>query len=91
MTNWIKDPDAVLDYEVDWSQWLQTGETITVSLWTVTPSGTLTASSESSTPTSATVWLSGGSVGVNYRVTNQITTSDGRTDDRSLPILVTPR
>jgi hypothetical protein len=27
---WIKDPDAVLDYTVDWSAWLESGDTIEV-------------------------------------------------------------
>ena len=91
MTAWTKDPAARLDYGADWTAWLQAGETITVSTWIVTPADTLTASDESFTGGVTTVWLSGGNVGTNYRVTNQITTSDGRTDDRSLSIYVTPR
>lgn len=81
---WQKDPNAVLDWEVDWSQWLATGETITASTWTV-PTG-LTMQSNTFTPTAATVWLSGGTVGNDYVVTNQIATNAGRTDDRSITI-----
>lgn len=84
-SQWIKDPAAVLDYTIDWTAWLTEGETITASTWTV-PAG-LTEQSTSATPTAATVWLAGGTVGAGrYTVTNEITTSDGRTDERSIQI-----
>ena len=83
-----KDPDAVLDYTIDWSSWLG-DDTISASSWTV-PSG-LTKDSDSNTTTAATVWLSGGTEGVIYTVTNQITTAGGRTDERSIKILVVER
>jgi len=82
--HFLKDPDAVLDYQIDWSSWLDTGETISASAWTV-PTG-LTEDSDSNTTTTATVWLSGGTAGVTYSVTNQITTSDSRTEDRTITI-----
>ena len=78
-----KDPDAILDYTVDWSRWLET-DTILASQWTV-PTG-LTEGSATHTPTSATVWLSGGTAGQAYTVTNRITTHGGRTDERSIVI-----
>jgi len=34
MTTFIKDPDAVLDYSVDWSKWLA-GDQIQTSAWSV--------------------------------------------------------
>jgi hypothetical protein len=37
------------------------------------------------------VWLSGGTVGERYTVTTRITTSAGRTDDRSIEIWVRQR
>jgi hypothetical protein len=83
-----KDPNAILDYSVDWSRWLA-GDEITVSEWIV-PSG-LTKASETSTPTKATVWLAGGAAGQNYSVTNRITTTGGRTEDRSFTIRVEER
>lgn len=87
--SYVKDPDAVLDWEIDWSAWLDTGETIVTSTWIV-PDG-LTQDSDSSTGTTATVWLAGGTVGTRYTVTNRITTSAGRTDDRSIRISVQDR
>lgn len=87
--DWVKDPDAVLDWRWDWSQWLQSGEQIIDSEIVVSPG--LTLDSHSHTLASATAWLSGGSAGVPYLVTNRITTNQGRIDDRSITIRVTNR
>jgi len=89
MTTFIKDPDAVLDYSVDWSKWLA-GDQIQTSAWTVSDPG-LEAAEDSNTGTRATVWLSSGAVGQSYTVTNRITTSGGRTDERSFAIQVQDR
>lgn len=86
--SFTKDPDAVLDYKVDWSDWLDT-DTIVTSDWTV-PTG-LTLELETNTTTIATAWLSGGTVATSYNVTNEITTADGRTDDRTITIKVKER
>lgn len=84
-----KDPDAELDYSVDWSSWLASGEVISTSSWTVEDG--LTEASGSKTDSVATVWVSGGTVGQVYRLTNQIVTSSGRTDERSVWVLVRER
>jgi hypothetical protein len=89
MESLVKDPDAVLDFGRDWSPWLATGEQITTSTWIV-PDG-ITKDSESNDTTTATVWLSGGTAGETYEITNRITTNQGRTDDRTLRILVRER
>jgi len=83
----IKDPEAVLDYEVDWSTWLG-ADTISTSTWVV-PAG-LTEDSSSNTTTTATIVVSGGSVG-SYTATNRITTAAGLTDDRTITIQVRER
>ena len=83
-----KDPNAVLDYSVDWTRWLA-GDQIAASEWII-PSG-LTKMADSKTSTSATVWLSGGTAGQWYIVTNRITTAAGRTEDRSFTIRVEER
>ena len=89
MTTFIKDPDAVLDYSVDWSKWLA-GDQIQTSAWSVSDP-TLEAADDANTGTRTTVWLSGGTVNQSYTVTNRITTSEGRTDDRSFVIQVQDR
>lgn len=80
-----KDPQAVLDFFVDWQQegWLGT-DTIAVSTWSV-PAG-ITKESESLVAGRAIVWLSGGTAGTTYTVTNHITTTGGRQNDQSLYI-----
>lgn len=85
LSSLTKDPDSVLDYSVDWAKWLVEEDTIATSTWTV-PAG-LTKDSDSHTDTTATVWLSGGgAINTQYEITNRITTTQGRTEDKSFPI-----
>lgn len=75
----IKAPTDVLDYEWDWSVWLPTGDTISTFEFTVEEGLTLeTDPASSNTTTSATVWIGGGTAGIIYTVTCQITTAAGR-------------
>lgn len=73
-----KNVTEVLDYGLNWVDELE-GDTISVSTWTLigTTSG-LTISTDSHTPTTTTVWLSAGNVGV-WTLKNTITTAGGRT------------
>lgn len=87
-----KDPDAVLDYTIDWSDWLATGDTISTSSWSVESGSGLTNDSDEKTTTTTTIWLSGGTVADDYYdVINTIVTDDGRTDERTLKIRVQER
>ena len=92
---WIQDPQAVLDYKIDWAastngsgpaDWLASGETI--GTYSVSASTGLTVDSSSLTDddTSVTVWLSGGTVGKIYTVTCHIVTDASREDDRTITI-----
>ncbi len=81
----VKDPNAVLDYVLDWGAWL-VSDTISTSNWTV-PSG-ITKDSSTNTTTTATIWLSGGTAGEEYLLINRITTAAGRTEDRTIQITV---
>lgn len=85
----IKDPDAVLDYGFDWSDWLDS-DTISTSDWIISPAG-LTEDSASTTTTETTIWLSGGTIDVVYTVTNRIVTAGGRTEDRSFTLRMSER
>lgn len=87
----IKDPDAVLDYSIDWEAWLD-GDVITGSTWLIGGSGSdMSVDSDSNSNTATTVWLSGGAMGRSYDVTNRIVTSAGRTDDRTICVSVRQR
>ncbi len=87
--NFPKDPDAILDWEFDWSDWLQDGETISSYVVTV-PSG-LTLASHAESDGLVTAWCSGGTSGGSYVVACKIVTSEGRTDERSLRLEVEDR
>lgn len=83
-----KDPDAVLDYDIDWSTWLG-ADTIADVDWTADTG--ITIASDSFTTTIATVWLSGGTAGTTYNVTCHITTAGSREDDRTIQFYVLNR
>lgn len=80
-----KDPDAIKDYICDWAEWLN-GDTIATSTWTV-PVG-ITKVSDTHNNTEATIILSGGASGTTYTFVNRITTTGGRTDERSIQLKV---
>lgn len=81
-----KDPNAVLDYQISWGNWLGTSETIATSTWIVDTG--ITKDSDTNTDTTATIWLSGGEQNIDYTVTNRIVTNQNRTNDQSLTIKV---
>ncbi len=89
LQNPLKDPSAVLDYVFDWTEWLATVETITDH--TITADTGITADSSTEDAGKVTVWLSGGTAGINYKVACLITTSAGRTDERTIWIKVVDR
>lgn len=85
MTNvFPKDPNAVLDYQWDWSDWLATSETIVSAVITM-PAG-LTLDSQVNASTKVTAWFSGGTDGSGYRIVCHIVTNSvpARQDDRSI-------
>lgn len=93
MKTMIHDPDANLDYAYDWSDWLDTDETITD--YTVTPPAGITLGTGTKAPAEdagiVTVWLSGGTTGQIYDVVCHIVTSAGREDDRTIRLLINDR
>ena len=86
----IKDPDAVLDYSVDWLLWLA-GDEISSSEWLLEEGAVLEQVVASNTATKTTVWLRGGLAGTTYLVTNRIVTAGGRTDDRTISVKIEDR
>lgn len=85
----VKDPGAVLDYVFNWSSWLQSGETIVS--YTLNAETGLTKGLDSELSGKVVVWLLGGVVGETYKVSCEITTSLGRTDERTIEIDVQNR
>ena len=86
---YLKDPSAILDWAFDWTDWLAAAETITDH--TITADTGITVDSSTELDGKIIVWLSGGTAGINYKVACLITTSAGRTDERTIWIKVTNR
>jgi hypothetical protein len=80
-----KDPDEVLDYQLDWSGRLGS-DTIASSSWTV-PAG-ITKNSDTTTATVTTIWLSSGTLNSSYDLQNRVTTTGGRTMDQTVRIRI---
>jgi hypothetical protein len=86
----IKDPDAVLDYPLDWAPWL-TDIADTLANHTVTADAGLTMDSSSIVGTKVIAWLSGGTEAETYQVVYHIITTGGREDDRSIFVKIAER
>lgn len=88
MPTFKHDPQAVLDYLWDWAAWLN-GDTISSHSVSV-PTG-ITLASSAHTDTTVKAWLSGGTAGLDYKVTSHITTVAGRQDERTILIRAAER
>lgn len=85
-----KDPQDVLDYIVEWADWLDT-DTISSSAFTIADDADLTVDSSSINGTKTVVWLSGGTLGVTALVTNHIVTTAGREIDQTVRLRIRSR
>ncbi len=83
---WVKDPQDVEDYTLDWSLRLADGDFI-VSVSHVLPAS-LQLISENYTETITTVWIAGGLEGATYPVTAHVTTDKGRQHDRTFNLVM---
>lgn len=86
-----KDPSAVLDHGMDWSTWLDDGETIAGQPSVVASPAGLTISAVSQANGIVSWRVSGGTLGQDYIATCRITTSLGRIDERSVRYRVRDR
>ena len=77
-----KDPDAVLDYTWDFTDWLD-AITDTLASHTVTATD-VTVNSSSILGKTVVAWITGGAVGVRGAATARVVTAGGRTDDRTI-------
>ena len=90
--SFVKDPTSVLDFIFDWSQWLAAGETLTAASCAVRGNlPAITVDHVDRTATGVTAWLAGGTVGSTYFVSCAVSTNQGRTDERSIRIIVRDR
>ena len=94
MTLLLKDPEAVLDYAIDWgAQYLDQGDLLAESSWSVDPDepGGVSVVGSVFGDTISTVQASGGVPGRLYRLANRVVTYSGRTDERSIVLRVEKR
>lgn len=83
-----KDPDSIVSYSNDWTDWLD-GENLVTSVFSVA-SGTVTIQQQSNTTKIAKVVLVGGTAGETCIIHNRVTTAS-RTEDRSFRFTVKPK
>jgi len=90
-----KDPYAVLDYSLDWTNWMPSGEvisTITVTAQTISgDAAPLTIDSSTNTDYVVTAVISGGTAGNVYNVEYKIVTDNAKQDSRNFRIKVVER
>ena len=88
----IKDPDAVLDYPIDFTDWLA-DISDTIDTFTVLVTGGLVWNELISSHSNGlvTVWLSGGTAGSTATFTVRVSTAGGRTDDRTFFLKIVDR
>lgn len=89
----LKDPDAELDYAVDWGAEYLVGDSLAQSEWEVVPDevGGVTIVGSDFDLLVATVKAGGGIPGRLYRLTNSVVMASGLIDNRSITLRVEQR
>lgn len=83
-----KSPGDVLDYDIDYEQWLVEGDVI-VTASATTDAADLVVGDVEVIPPLVKVWLSGGIAGNSYTVTVTATTAEGRVKEVTFTLRVT--
>ena len=93
MSFYLKDPASRIDYAMDWAREAAAGQSIVASTWTVAPAeaGGLEIEDDSFGQLRSKVRISGGIAGHVYALTNRVTLSDTKIDERSLTLRVEER
>jgi hypothetical protein len=93
MTLLLKDPDAVLDYSIDWGAEYLGDDLLSESEWTVSPDepGGVSIVGSTFDAKVAAVKAGGGVAGKIYRLENQVVLQSGRIDSRSIVLRVEQR
>lgn len=93
MTLILKDPDALLDYSVDWGAQYLDGDALAESVWEASPiePGGVTIVGSRFDLKVATVQAGGGIPGRIYRLINRVVLASGLNDSRSITLRVEKR
>lgn len=85
----VKDPQAVKDYGFDWSAWLVNSDSIASSVFSGSSGCAVTSSSISVNSFGVTIcFVSSGTLDTTAIITNKITTTQGRIDERSFQLKI---
>ena len=87
MDIFVKQPADTLDYGVDLTKWLASGDAVSGATATVSPSG-LTINVTQSATSEPKVWASGGVDGTEYQITLTVVTTAARTKEFEFKIVV---
>lgn len=79
-----KDPNAILDYTFDFTDWLAAVSDTISSVTFPAVVGVTVAGSAITAGKKVVAWVSGGTVGLPASLTARIVTTGGRTDDRTI-------
>ena len=83
----LADPDSMLNFSHDWSDWLAVGDTISSRQWAIEPLNDGTpATPVLAGDTTDIVFVSGLQSGKIYKLTEEVTTAAGVTDQRTIVI-----
>jgi hypothetical protein len=94
MSIFVKDPAGRVEHAIDWDAGFLAGRSIAASAWHVAPIGgdtPLQLEAPRIAGGRTVVLLTAGREGTIYRVTNQVTLSDGSSDERTLVVRVEER
>jgi hypothetical protein len=93
MTLLLKDPDAVLDYSIDWGAEYLGDDLLAESAWSVAPDepGGVTIVGSDFDAAKSIVKAGGGTAGNIYRLVNEVVLASGRVDSRSIVLRVEKR
>lgn len=93
MTLLLKDPDAVLDYSIDWGSQYLSGDALADSSWAVSPvePGGVAIIGSQFDLTNSTVQAGGGVSGRIYKLVNNVVLASGLNDSRSITLRVEKR
>jgi hypothetical protein len=81
-----QDPDEKLDYTINYADRLPTGDNIVTSDWEVPDD--LTGSSESVSGQAVTTFITGGTAGSEYKLSNRSTSAAGRIVEDYILLLI---
>lgn len=90
ITLYEKKPSDRLDYDVDFSRWLPSGDTIATASATVASTGTATAALDGVTwsTTVVKVWVKAGTDGETAEIEVTVTTTGGRTKKQCFKVRI---